>query len=234
MTLSVFPQPLSIEQNYPPSPPTPSPAPASLQPAPLRYPETLGTLIEIHKAEDKGLGVFALRDLAPGTMLLCEAPMVMLQDDGARADPLDTAVDALSAAQKQSFFSLHAFTIRKNESRSRSIFYSNGYSIAHDLATGVFETASRINHSCLPNCQYAWKDRIGKMVFYSCFALRAGEEVTVDYGHSRSALSRIYGFECMCGGCTDSGSDGRSSRGSESARGEGMGCIEVGLRQAEG
>ena len=34
-----------------------------------------------------------------------------------------------------------------------------------------------------------------------------GEEVCVDYGHGRRLLKRIYGFDCVCGGCTEVGSD---------------------------
>lgn len=197
-------------------PATPEGCPASLSPAPLRYPDTLGTIVEIRNTEAKGLGIFALRDLEPGTILLSEAPIVTLIDTGSRADPLDVAVNALSPSKKASFLSLHHFSRNKNESVSRSIVYSNGYSIKDDLATGVFETASRINHSCVPNSHYLWKESIGRMVFWNRFKLLEGEEVTVDYGHKKKYLEKIYGFECQCGGCTDSESGARSSSGSES------------------
>jgi hypothetical protein len=224
--LSLSPKP--IDHHITP-PPTPSPPPATLAPTPLRYPETLDTLVEIRDSESKGLGIFALRDILPGTVLLCEAPLVTLIDTGSRADPLDAAVNALSPSQKKSFFSLHHFSRNKNESLSRSIVYSNGYSINHDLATGVFETASRINHSCVPNSLYTWKEGIARMVFWNRFKLLKGEEVTVDYGHKKKFLSRIYGFECACGGCTDSGSgsDARSSSGSEGAGVEEMRGIDA-------
>ncbi|KAI9047513.1 hypothetical protein LZ554_008229 [Drepanopeziza brunnea f. sp. 'monogermtubi'] len=217
-TFSIPPDPSAIySRSFHPT--TPPPLPASLLPNALRDPDTLGTLIEIRDSEDKGLGVFALYDLLPGTILLCEEPLVTLQDNGARADPLDVTVNALSAEKKKSFLSLHAYSRNPHESRSRSIVYSNGYSIMKDLATGIFETASRINHSCAPNSHYVWKDSIGKMVFYNHFKLLEGEEVTVDYGHKTKMLKRIYGFDCTCGGCTDSGSgsDGLSSSSSESA-----------------
>jgi len=208
-------------------PATPEGHPTSLSPVPLRYPDTLGTVIEIRDTEAKGLGVFALRDIEPGTILLSEAPLVTLIDTGSRADPLDIAVNALSPPKKASFLSLHHFSRNKNESVSRSIVYSNGYSIKVDLATGVFETASRINHSCVPNSHYLWKESIGRMVFWNRFKLLEGEEATVDYGHKKKYLEKIYGFECCCGGCTDSGSDARSSSGSEGAVGEEMRGIDA-------
>lgn len=170
----------------------------------LRYPDTLNSVIEIRVSEAKGLGVFAINDIEPGTILLCEAPIVTLVDTGSRADPLDVAVNALSPIRKASFRSLHAYSRNKFESLNRSIVYSNGYSILNDLATGVFETASRINHSCVPNSQYVWKEGIGRMIFWNRTKLFKGEEVTVNYGHKKNYLKNIYGFECTCGACTDS------------------------------
>lgn len=147
---------------------TPSPPTSAL---PLRHPETLGTLISIQTSEGKGLGVFALCDIEPGTVLLSESPLITLIDTGTRADPLEATIAALPSPQRQSFLSLSHYSRNVNESRNRSIVYSNGYSIMKDMATGVFETASRINHSCVPNSGYVWKDDIGRMVGVeiSCF-----------------------------------------------------------------
>lgn len=65
------------------------------------------------------------------------------------------------------------------------------------------------------------------MVFYNRFKLLEGEEVTVDYGHKKGQLKRIYGFECQCGGCTEWGSD--MSLGSSLRAGN-----EVGSQKGEG
>jgi hypothetical protein len=232
ITISLSPPEFIGHGITPPS--TPKAPPASPCPVPLRYPDTLGTIIEIRNTEIKGLGVFALCDIQPGTILLSEAPLVTLIDTGSRADPLDIAVNLLSPSRKASFFSLHHFSRNKNESVSRSIVYSNGYSIQNDLATGVFETASRINHSCVPNSHYLWKESIGRMVFWNRFKLLEGEEVTVDYGHKKKYLEKIYGFECQCGGCTDSGSDARSSSGSESGGFEDMRSLDAVIQETLG
>ncbi|KAH8798507.1 hypothetical protein F5884DRAFT_813542 [Xylogone sp. PMI_703] len=184
-------------------PRTPRASVASEDPGSFRHPDMFGGLIEIRHTENKGLGIFALCDIEPGTALLYEAPLITLIDTGARADPLDIAVNSLSSEKRKSFLSLHHFSRNFNESRNRSIVYSNGYSIKSDLATGVFEVASRINHSCVPNSQYVWKERLGRMVFWNHFKLLQGEEVTVDYGHRKSILKKIYGFDCICGGCRE-------------------------------
>jgi len=215
-------------------PRTPPPPPSDDQLLPLCYPETLGTLIEVRESEGKGLGVFALCDTPSGTVLLSEYPLVKLVDTGTRADPLEATIAALSSPQRKSFLSLCSYSRNPNESLHRSIVYSNGYAIGtNDTATGVFETASRINHSCVPNSAYTWKERSGRMVFYNRFKLLEGEEVTVDYGHKKGQLKRIYGFECQCGGCTERGSVRSESRVGSSSRmgsdgGEGEGEREMG------
>ncbi|CZT47144.1 uncharacterized protein RSE6_07675 [Rhynchosporium secalis] len=236
---SISPKSTFAFEHHVSAPPTPTPScviPSTL-PAPVRDPDTVGNLIEVREAEYKGLGVFALCDIPPRTILLCESPLVILQDNGARTDPLDASVNALSPERKKTFFSLHSYSRNKNESLSRSIIYSNGYSIMNDLATGLFETASRINHSCVPNSQYTWKDSIGRIVFWNRFKVLAGEEVTVDYGHKKKYLKHIYGFDCMCGGCTDSGSDGKSdgksSSGSDSGLTDDMGKIDDVLHRGD-
>ena len=59
---------LDLLHNFP-EPKSPKPAPAYLVPIPSRYPETLGTLVEVRESEGKGLGMFAMRDIFPGTFL---------------------------------------------------------------------------------------------------------------------------------------------------------------------
>lgn len=87
----------------------------------------------------------------------------------------------------------------------------------NDLATGLFESASRINHSCMPNLGYVWKESIGRMLFYvtAKAGVRAGEECMVDYGHKREYLKKIYGFDCNCRACTEAESWSGGASGSD-------------------
>ena len=122
---------------------------------------------------------------------------------------------ALSPSARESFFALHHHASNPHESVSRSIVYSNGYAVISDMHTGVFETASRINHSCVPNSNYSWVPQgdggSGRLMFWNMVKLSAGDEVMVSYGHHRMWLKRIYGFDCDCGGCTDSSSTGKET-----------------------
>ena len=72
------------------------------------------------------------------------------------------------------------------------------------------------------------------MVFFNRFKLMEGEEVTVDYGHKKKYLEKIYGFECQCGGCTDSASDARSlsSIGSESGGAQDLQSLDAVIHES--
>ncbi|KAF8860051.1 SET domain-containing protein, partial [Acephala macrosclerotiorum] len=169
---------------------------------PVRYPETLGTLVQICEVEGKGLGMIAAKDIPPGTFLLVETPIFVLlksQTDTA----IEAAVDALSPETKRKYFELSAYMGEEGESLKARIMDCNAFSIMDETASGVFETASRINHSCVPNSQYGWRESIGRLVVWNRFKLLEGEEVTIDYGHGKKSLRENYGFECTCGGCTD-------------------------------
>lgn len=185
--------------------PVPPFLPAASQNLPLRYPETLGTLIEVRESPSHGKGIFALVDIPPGTAVLYETPLVVLIDTGTRIDPLDTAVAALSPEDRASFFSLHSYSSNPRESVSRSIVYSNSFAVMDDMHSGVFETGSRFNHSCVPNTEYKWvpqeNGNTGRMLYWNKVPLSAGSEVTISYGHNRTGLKRIYGFECYCDKC---------------------------------
>ncbi|KAB8304897.1 hypothetical protein EYC80_004224 [Monilinia laxa] len=179
----------------------------------LRLPETIGILIEVRTSPKGGLGVFALCPIPPNTLLLSEQPLVILTDTGTRIDPLDALVSALSPSRKNAFLSLHAYRANPRETRNRSILYSNGFGVGkvESLSTGVFETASRFNHACVPNAGYRWEEEVeengengelgGRMKYFSRRDIGLGEEITVDYGHGLKGLKKFYGFECDCGKC---------------------------------
>ncbi|PQE03308.1 SET domain-containing 5 protein [Rutstroemia sp. NJR-2017a BBW] len=187
--------------------------------APLRYPETLGKVIEIRSTPTSGLGIFALHSVPPNTLLLSETPLLILLDSGTRIDPLPGMVKSLSPARKKAYLSLYSYRYKPHESIYRSILYSNGFGVGK-TATGVFETASRFNHSCVPNARFGWDEERGRMVYVSKRKIERGEEITVNYGMSKTGLKRYYGFECGCERCRgeDAGADAEveSASGSQS------------------
>jgi hypothetical protein len=86
----------------------------------------------------------------------------------------------------------------------------------------VFRVASRVNHSCVPNSHFEWREREreresgGGLLIWNSWALVEGEEITVDYGHKSGALGGLkmwYGFVCGCGACTDGESEDGEEKG---------------------
>lgn len=188
-------------------------SPVEVSPITTSFPGAIPAhpVYEVLQSEGKGFGVFATRDILPGEVILSEAPLLTMTESGARADPLKAAVAALSPAKRKAYFALASHQSHPSESPDRSIMYTNGFGI-NPHTTAIFEIASRINHSCVENTVYEWvPDKAqahgGRMVYTAYRKLLEGEEVTIDYGHSVKALKRIYGFECDCGGCTDSEED---------------------------
>ncbi|PQE18821.1 SET domain protein [Rutstroemia sp. NJR-2017a WRK4] len=198
----------SMVHTCPPVPKIPAPTSKPDDEAPLRYPETLGKVIEIRSTPTSGLGIFALHFVPPNTLLLSETPLLILLDSGTRIDPLPGMVKSLS------------YRYKPHESIYRSILYSNGFGVGK-TATGVFETASRFNHSCVPNARFGWDEERGRMVYVSKRKIERGEEITVDYGMSKTGLKRYYGFECGCERCReeDAGADAGADAEVESASG---------------
>ncbi|CAK9090139.1 unnamed protein product [Durusdinium trenchii] len=77
---------------------------------------------------------------------------------------------------------------------------------------GLFVTAARLNHSCLPNCEVRieGKGRPAKMVLCAKKQVKKGQELTIDYikelahlepSERRKLLQQDYGFLCRCPKC---------------------------------
>jgi hypothetical protein len=72
----------------------------------------------------------------------------------------------------------------------------------------VFLLGSRINHSCLPNINFAYNSMLEKETFHAIRDITAGEELTIMYinGTNRTRSQRQaeldkWGFRCTCPAC---------------------------------
>jgi len=80
-----------------------------------------------------------------------------------------------------------------------------------DRSVYVYEMASRINHSCVPNTTRGFKkDTHPQIVFHAFQDIKQGEEIYTDYtgacGNTqtrRQVLSSKYGFNCRCKACNN-------------------------------
>ena len=71
----------------------------------------------------------------------------------------------------------------------------------------VFLTATRFNHSCLPNTYYSWSEKRGKMVFQSMINVPESEELTICYmgrpfcTHLKRRSRQRTHIRCACSSC---------------------------------
>ncbi|RYP08745.1 hypothetical protein DL764_001656 [Monosporascus ibericus] len=180
-----------------------------------------GVLFEIRSQAGKKMGMVARCDIAKGTRILCEKPLLitqnmglkMLEEGGVAAVKLKT----LTKQQRRQFMSLH-----NNNFPVRYPLFSRG-TFRTSRATGpgpgknsppplgaVYPTIGLINHHCLPNAHSNWNEERQQGTVHATRPIRAGEEITIAYdlaggGPSkarRKVLSDAFGFTCGCGLCS--------------------------------
>lgn len=92
-----------------------------------------------------------------------------------------------------------------------SIFRNNAFDLGNGSGyhQAVFPRISRINHSCVPNTQGNFHDKMGRFNVHAIRDIGEGEEVTLNYLQELGAgrekrqerLVGGYGFECECPAC---------------------------------
>ena len=86
----------------------------------------------------------------------------------------------------------------------------NCFSTGDEEESGLFITASRFNHACIPNCERFYISRHGLLVITTGRKISQGEELTLSYtsehyehGYDKfqQYLNRAWGFTCSCLAC---------------------------------
>ena len=207
--------------------------------------------------------MFATAPITLGTLIICEQPLIRVTGEAVRS--VWGSYCRLSNPQKAAFDSLHGYQAKnlnfEQESRRflidpnddsldeedieelvadhvrvMSIFAVNNFHIPpYDL--GVFATASRLNHSCVPNVHHSFNPTLKSTTIYAVKDIQAGEELCATYlggeAHYFVRSQRIeilrsrYGFTCDCTACRD-------RTGASDGRRETMASIAWGLDQFEG
>lgn len=209
--------------------------------APAFVPMTYGPLppppmFEQRKVADKGMGLFATRDIRRGTLVISEKPLLEIVQN--RLDLAYHEYLRLPVGKRAAFDALHCylpskidaehdarvcaihFKISENElphyiaehARVMGIFACNDFQLANGHL-GVFNTTSRLNHSCIPNVHHTNNPVLGEETIYTIRDIKAGEELLINYLGPRATydmrntriaqLREAYGFTCQCNACTD-------------------------------
>jgi hypothetical protein len=178
--------------------------------------------IEFRQTPDKGVAAFALKDIPRGTRLLTEKPLLNIITVDGKYDPLPNFErwKKLPQQDQDDYASLHAIehvrqeileTLIPQGQEGMSFILANQIAnlgavyAANGFGESVYKYASRINHSCTPNCNQSPTD--DEMRFHAVRDIKAGEELSVYYvdpelpQQNRQRKLDDYDFLCKCAAC---------------------------------
>lgn len=129
--------------------------------------------IEVQPTPNKGYALFAASRIPKGAIVLAEIPIIRLtaKDESrklAAEEVLRKKFDNLPKTFQKDFKKLHDAK-KDGFSQLRSIYHSNCYNLDGSRSTyggsciGI--TASRINHSCIPNVQFFFEEVVPENLF---------------------------------------------------------------------
>ncbi|KAJ7503121.1 hypothetical protein B0H11DRAFT_1712207 [Mycena galericulata] len=189
-----------LPQQFKPPPPSPNTPP-----------------IIIADAGNKGVGLFAVRDIPAGTRILVEQPLIVVPALAPSHNAYDALLPCLSPTARIALFELSNCKPPGACGAVYGIVSTNAAQV--DLPApptmraeareygGVFPTISRANHSCSLGTTLKWDLTSFSASLYTQRAVRAGEEITNQYvdvlaprAERRAQLAR-YGFVCACAHC---------------------------------
>lgn len=226
-----------------------NPLAADFQPtthAPTPPPPTASQLFELRAIEGKGLGLVAVAFIPQGTRVISESPLLRI--DTNKVHLAWGPYCRLSNSQKAAYDALHYFKpedvnfeqasrvylidnndrnldeddiddLIKEQGQVMGRFACNNFACGQGL--GVFETTSRLNHSCVPNMHHSYNPNLKQQTVHALRDIQPGEELCTTYlggpacyyvrAQRIELLRRTYGFTCKCPACLDvtGESDGR-------------------------
>ncbi|KAG6816061.1 hypothetical protein H0H87_008893 [Tephrocybe sp. NHM501043] len=173
---------------------------------------------EIGGAGDKGEGMFALRDMPAGSLILVEHPIIvapyLVGLSVSLAEVYAKLLGRLPHRMRDEVLKLYSGDSHTLE----EIIRCNALGIQlevpdvphPELTThrAVFLHTSRCNHSCGPNARWEWDTTTFSLYLFTVRPIVKGEEITIQYipstypRHERHAsLQDQYGFTCCCSYC---------------------------------
>jgi len=162
--------------------------------------------------------MIAAAAIPSGRVILTEAPLFKYPFTNVPPSVLDRlvtdAVSNLSNEKKAAFLGLHCAQSKQTSAVSPAvgICVTNAFGLGgNGRESGIFEVASRFNHSCLPNAHHVWKAGRGVMEVTATRDIPEGTEITMSYlslseffvPHKprQAVLEDRYGFRCDCAAC---------------------------------
>lgn len=176
----------------------------------------------MRESASKGLGIFAKFNIPRGTRVISEPALLEVEREGSsNAKDIVQRFEQLASSQQELFLQLHGYACdsfkcaaeREMEQAWQDIseLHRKVLSIYAANAFGnVYFLGSRINHSCLPNVNFAYNANLKEETFHAIRDIMVGEELTIMYINGtnrtkdqRKAELNRWGFICSCLACED-------------------------------
>lgn len=178
-------------------------------------PDPVGPYI-VEESPGKGQGIFAARDLDKGERILVDKPFLVVTKPYNDRKVLNV-FESMPLARRKQYMQLYCPNRLDDICLTdvMCIFEANCFNLGDKAA--IFLTATRFNHSCLPNTYYSWSEKRGEIVLHSMIDTPKGEEMTICYGDpsctrlERRSELRIYNFHCTCPACQTESPFGQAS-----------------------
>jgi hypothetical protein len=174
--------------------------------------------------EGRGLGIFALRAFEIGEKILVERCVFKIPaclEGKEKFEEVARQFTLLPVSVQTAVKSLHQGSVNPEDAFLVRLFGDgilqfkyNSFGVGLGFESGgICVTASRFNHSCLPNCTHSFVPDHGLMVIGANQTIPVGAELTVTYTNAenhtegfeafQAHLRATWGFTCSCRACRD-------------------------------
>ncbi|CAF1088325.1 unnamed protein product [Brachionus calyciflorus] len=162
------------------------------------------------KENENGMGLYALKRIQRGELILAEKPILKLRQNVPQHQLkiyVEDEVSKLSDEEKSKIFELFDYNSPKT---AIGIFSTNGYMLGKKSDyCGLFYLISRINHSCRPNVCHHWCENEGVQKIFALREIEIGQEILTSYidlyqdtESRKRQLKKLFNFTCNCELCS--------------------------------
>jgi len=170
---------------------------------------------EVRPSPDKGLGAFAVKEIPSGSLILAEAPTIILMQEplDIRDADIEAALLTLTEAQRTAFYDLSAPPTQYSSLLLRTFLGNSMSPAAIPGSTCLCLQIARFNHSCRPNSEMAWNPFTSTFDLYAIRTIGADEEILWNYIPGSNYMPTSYRrflqflnwrFVCNCETCVGS------------------------------
>ena len=184
---------------------------------------TCSSLVEVKAIAGSGLGLFARQACEVGACLVREKPLFVNRSSGWASASTQEEAESMAFQQASAQIPLLPATLKAavmdladvhsspdGSKTPAGIARTNMIPLAGTGDGALFALSARINHSCLPNARWCWREDKGCLHIFAMRPLKPGEQITVAYSKRyarRTArlklLQEQFRFVCTCSLCSE-------------------------------